>query len=114
MVARTVASRKSKGRKLQNEVVNKLREYYSAALSDGDIKPAVMGETGRDVKLSPLAKTIIPYDIECKNTERLDLWGSIKQCEENTSKDRIPLLIFKRNRSKTYAVLELDKLLELN
>jgi hypothetical protein len=71
-----------------------------------------MGESGEDIKLSPAARKLIPYSFECKNQEKLSIWSSLEQAESNAGK-HIPLLVFKRNRSKTYAVLEFDKLLEL-
>ena len=37
----------------------------------------------------------------------------INQAEDNTIKGRIPLICFKRNHSKTYAVIEFSKLLYL-
>lgn len=106
------SSCKAKGRKLQDYVAEKLFWTYREA-EQGDFKPAIMGETGEDIKMSPLAKTLCPFDIECKNQERLNLWGSIEQTESNTAEGRIPLLIFKRNRSKVYACIELDYLLEM-
>jgi hypothetical protein len=71
-----------------------------------------MGESGEDIKLSPAARKLIPYSFECKNQEKLSIWSPLEQAESNAGK-HIPLLVFKRNRSKTYAVLEFDKLLEL-
>ena len=82
-------------------------------LSKEDISPAIMGESGTDIKLSAHAKLVIPFDIECKYQERLNVWSAMSQAEINSEKDRIPLVVFRRNRSKTYAVLEFDKLLEL-
>ena len=43
---------------------------------------------------------------------KLSIWSSLEQAENNSGV-HTPLLIFKRNRTKTYAVLEFDKLLEL-
>ena len=40
------------------------------------------------------------------------LWSAIEQAENNSG-NHTPLVIFKRNRTKTYAVLEFDKLLKL-
>ena len=71
-----------------------------------------MGESGEDIKLSPAAKDLIPYSFECKNKERLDLWKSLEQAEENSA-DRAPVLVIKRNRSKVYAVLEVDNFIDL-
>jgi len=105
-------SAKNKGARFQKWVKEQLHKYWPL-LQDNDVKTAVMGETGRDIFLSPMAESEIPFDIECKNVERLNLWDSIKQAEENTGEGRIPLLIFKRNFSKAYAVLELSELLKL-
>jgi hypothetical protein len=70
-----------------------------------------MGESGVDIKLSPAAKRIIPYDIECKNTEKTSVWQWIAQAESNTSEGRQPLIVFKRNRSDAYAIIKLTDLL---
>tara|TARA_R100000234_G_scaffold4667_1_gene3556 strand:+ start:10121 stop:10369 length:249 start_codon:yes stop_codon:yes gene_type:complete len=67
---------------------------------------------GEDIVLSPLAKKFIPYSFECKNTERLNLWKSLEQCEGN-SEDRSPVLVIKKNRSKVYAVIEFNEFIEL-
>ena len=67
---------------------------------------------GEDIVLSPAARDIIPYSFECKNVERLDLWGSLAQAENN-SEDRNPVLVIKRNRSKVYAIVELDTFLDV-
>ena len=50
--------------------------------------------------------------INNKIQEKLNILSSLEQDETNSG-DHTPLLIFKRNRTKTYAVLEFDKLLEL-
>jgi len=62
-------SRKAKGRNLQNLVVNKLLDC-SQDLEPDDIKGAIMGEHGMDVKLSPAAFKVYPFKIECKNQEK--------------------------------------------
>jgi len=77
-----------------------------------DIKSQTMGMGGEDIVLSPIAKKLIPYSFECKNTERLNLWKSIEQAEDN-SEDRVPILVIKRNRSKVYAVIEFDNFLNM-
>jgi len=107
-----VKASKAKGRRLQNYVRDTLRKLFSSRLEDDDIKSQTMGMCGEDIVLSPAAKKMIPYSFECKNKERLDLWASLEQAESNCE-DRTPLLVFKRNRSKTYVALEYDKFLEL-
>jgi hypothetical protein len=71
-----------------------------------------MGVSGEDLQLSPAARKLIPFAIECKNQEKLNVWDSLKQAEENSG-DYDPVLIFKRNRSKTYAVINIEKFIEL-
>mgnify|MGYP001079717886 FL=1 len=104
-------SAKSKGRRLQNQIKELLLESFKE-LEPDDIRSAIMGETGEDIKLSPAARRQIPYSFECKNQEKLNIWESLNQAEENSG-DYPPVLIFKRNRSKTYAVLELEDFIDL-
>ena len=104
-------SAKNKGVRLQNQTVKDLYEAFSN-LRDGDIKPAVMGESGVDIILSPHAKDLIPLNIECKNQERLNIWEAMKQAEDN-AEGRIPCTVFKRNRSETYACIKWKDLLNL-
>ena len=105
------SSKKAKGRKLQDFVRDKLRGLFNN-LEEDDIKSAIMGESGEDIKLSPAARKLIPYSFECKNQERLNVWSSLEQAEENCN-DRTPVLVFKRNRSKTYVAIEIDSFLTL-
>tara|TARA_A100001201_G_scaffold128988_2_gene114241 strand:- start:253 stop:585 length:333 start_codon:yes stop_codon:yes gene_type:complete len=104
-------SRKNKGKRLQNSVRDVLLETFNT-LEPDDIRSAVMGESGEDLKLSPAARKLIPYSFECKNQEKINIWESLSQAEENAEKGK-PVLVFKRNRSKTYAVLELKDFVEL-
>ena len=104
-------SAKNKGKRLQNTVRDILLEAFDT-LEPDDIKSAVMGDSGEDIQLSPAARKIIPYSIECKNQEKLNIWSALEQAEDN-SKEFTPVLIFKRNRSKTYAVIEFKEFIEL-
>ena len=106
------ASRKAKGRRLQNKIRDLLIEHFSDELEDDDIRCAIMGESGEDLKLSPAARKLIPYSIECKNQEKLNIWDSLVQAEEN-SNGHTPVLIFKRNRSKIYAAIEFEHFIKL-
>lgn len=107
-------SAKNKGRRLQNEVRDKLRARFAKyGFEDDDFVSAVMGESGVDVKLSPTARKIFPYSPECKNQESLSIWSALKQAENNAKEGTHPVLFFKRNYSKTYAVVEIDHFLDL-
>ena len=71
-----------------------------------------MGESGEDIILSPAARDLIPFSFECKNQERLNIWESLSQAEQNCDK-YIPAVVFKRNRTKTYIALELEEFLKI-
>ena len=109
MKARSV---KAKGRRLQNMVRDLLKKAFPA-LDQDDIKSQTMGMTGEDIVLSPAARRLIPYSIECKNQEKLQIWKFLKQAEDNVHKDCDMTLIVKRNGSKPYAIIDLDHWLEL-
>ena len=104
-------SAKSKGRRLQNQIKELLLESFKE-LEPDDVRSAIMGENDKDIKLTPEARRQIPYSFECKNQEKINIWESLNQAEENSG-DYPPVLIFKRNRSKTYAVLELEDFIDL-
>ena len=104
-------SRKNKGKRLQNKVRDILLEAFQD-LEQDDIRSAIMGESGEDIKLSPAARKLIPYSIECKNQEKLNIWEALSQAEENSGVST-PVLIFKRNRSKIYAVLPIEEFINL-
>ena len=113
-----IKSAKAKGRNLQNLVRDKLRSifvgkvFWNQVIEEDDIKSQTMGMGGEDIVLSPSAKKVIPYSFECKNTERLNLWKSLEQCESNCE-DREPVLVIKRNRSDVYAVIKFENFLKL-
>ena len=106
------SSGKAKGRRLQNKIRDLLLEHFSDKLEPDDVKVAIMGESGEDIKLSPAARKLIPYSFECKNQEKLSIWEALNQAAENSG-DYPTVLIFKRNRSKTYVTIELEEFIKL-
>lgn len=103
---------KNKGKKLQGEVRDKILENYPN-LKEDDVKTAIMGEQGVDIHLSPFAAELFPFSVECKNQEKINIWKSIEQSETNCKNNTNSLLIFRRNRSKTYVCLDLDVFLNI-
>lgn len=109
-MAKTPSSRKSKGRKLQQFIVKELREIFSLDSDEddcysGDIQAILMGGGGTDIKLSPRAKHLIDYDIECKNQQKWKIPEWWKQTIQNTEKGRKPLLVIKRNHQEPLVVM---------
>ena len=111
MVANTPRSRKSKGAKFQGEIRKKLLETFPI-LEEDDIKTAVMGESGEDIKLSPAARRLIPFSIETKAQEKVSLRAWWDQTKANAGK-HIPLLITKQSRKEPLVILSLEDFLKL-
>mgnify|MGYP003983050737 FL=1 len=100
-------SKKAKGRNLQNLVVNKLLDF-SEDLEPDDIKGAIMGENGMDVKLSPAAFKVYPFKIHCKNQEKFKgIYSIYSQAEGHEGKGE-PLIILKMNRQKPLVIMDFD------
>ena len=110
-------SSKAKGRRLQNFVRDTLRYIFIEKwtklpkLEEDDIKSQTMGMCGEDIVLSPAAKKLIPYSFECKNVEKLNIWSALEQAETNCD-GRTPIVVFKRNRSKTFVAIEFSEWLK--
>jgi hypothetical protein len=106
------SSCKAKGRLLQNKVRDLLLSIFPT-LEPDDVRSVAMGQQGEDVQLSPAARKLFSYSIECKNTEKINVWEAFKQASTNSPTGTTPLLIFKRNKSKIMACLEFDVFLQL-
>ncbi len=100
------SSAKAKGRKLQVYIVNKILEYFPF-LSPLDVVSVPGSVSGDDIRLSGEAVKTVPFSIEAKNTERLNIWAALKQ-SENENRTLTPLLVFKRNRSEVYCALKFE------
>jgi len=108
----TPHSAKAKGRRLQQKIRDVLLEYVGNTynLNDDDIRSTAMGQHGEDIQLSSKARKVLPFNFEIKNQEKLNIWSALTQAElESTHRDTIPVVVFKRNHSKTYLTIEFDK-----
>lgn len=120
-------SAKAKGRRLQQWVRDKLLALCPALTPD-DIRSTSMGAAGEDIQMSPAARWEYPFSIECKNVEKLNIYDALEQAHKNTPKRMTfdkrsmpvgvvnswtPVVVFKRNNSKTYIALEFEEFLRL-
>ena len=106
-------SAKAKGRMLQQAVAAAIRETFPG-LTEDDVRSTSMGANGADVQLSTRARNAFPYSIECKAVEKLNMWSAWDQCKGNTAGEDTPLLVCRKNRSETLAILPLTKLMQLS
>ena len=58
-------SAKAKGRKLQQVVRDGVLKRFPS-LEPDDVRSTSMGAGGEDVQLSPVARRLFPYQVECK------------------------------------------------
>lgn len=103
---------KAKGRRLQNQVRDVIRERFPDLHPD-DVTPAIMGTSGEDIVLSPAARKVFPFSIECKNQESVSIWAWWKQTVKNLKEGTKPMLFFTRNHHETLVVLRMDDFFDL-
>ena len=104
-------SAKAKGRRLQqwfrDLLVNKL------GIHQEDIESRSMGAGGEDLIMARSARQKFPYSIECKNQEKINIWESYKQANEN-SKNYEPVVVLKRNKHKPLVLVDAEYFVELH
>ncbi len=97
-------NRKTKGAVYEREIARKLREYgynarrgqqYSGANGDAD----VVGLEG--------------VHLECKRTERTDLYGWLAQAERDAREGELPVVVHRKNNSKSLAIMDFDVFIKL-
>ena len=110
----SVASRKAKARRLQQEVAEYISELLDIPIEkDGDVESRPMGQSGVDVILRGDAIKKFPYSIECKWQETWSLPSWIKQAMENKKDNTDWLLFCKKNHQKSVVVMDTRVFFEL-
>lgn len=106
----SVSSRKSKGRGLQQTVAKEFSERTGIpwGYDNQEIQPRQMGGAGTDIILTGKARELIPFDVECKNTESFSFKSVIEQAVSNTEEGRTWLIVHKRNGMKPVAILDME------
>lgn len=105
----TPQSAKAKGRRLQQFVRDAILARFPSLQPD-DVRSTSMGASGEDILLSPAARAVVPFSIEVKNQQRMNIWAALEQA---ASGDHPPMVVFSRNRSEVYAALRFEDLLGL-
>lgn len=70
-----------------------------------------MGQQGEDVQLSTAARILVPYQIECKNKATSQIHTYYEQAVTHGSHE--PLVIVKKDRDVTLAIVSLEHFLSL-
>jgi hypothetical protein len=108
------ASRKAKGRRLQNWVAKKVSELLNIPCGrDEDIQGREMGQAGTDIKLYGKAAKLFPFSVECKSQETWAVPAWVRQAKENENEGTNWLLICKKNREKPIVVMDAEVFFKL-
>lgn len=107
----TTQSAKAKGRRLQQSVRDSVLSTFPS-LEPDDVRSTSMGAGGEDVQLSPAARKLFPYSVECKNLAKIAVFNYYEQSQTNAG-DYEPLVVIKQNRSKPLAVVDFEHFMEL-
>ena len=104
-------SAKAKGRRLQQWFRDLLIEKLN--IHPEDIESRAMGAGGEDLIMARAAREKFPYSVECKNQEKINLWESYNQAQQN-SKNHEPVVILKRNNSKPLILIDAEYFVKLH
>lgn len=106
----TPAAAKQKGRHLQQKVRDEILKSFPALEAD-DVRSTSMGATGEDVTLSPAARKLVPFQIECKNKARSQIHTYYEQAKTHGPHE--PMVVVKQDRKETLAIVKLEVFLNM-
>lgn len=104
------SSAKNKGRILQKWVRDKLIEMLD--VHPEDIESRSMGAGGEDLIMARAARLKFPHSIECKNTEKINIWEAYEQASANCGKYE-PIVVMKKNGKKPLVVVDAEYYIKL-
>jgi hypothetical protein len=103
-------SAKAKGRILQKWVRDAILTAFTK-LEPDDVKSTSMGASGEDVQLSPAARKLVPYQIECKNKATSQIHTYYEQAKTHGKYE--PLVIVKMDYKEPLAIVNAEHFFNL-
>ena len=101
---------KAKGRNFQQMIRDILLKTFPN-LEPDDVRSTAMGQSGEDIQLSPAARKLIPYNIECKAKAKSQVHTYYNQAKGHGQHE--PVVIVKMDRDIPLAVISLDHFINL-
>ena len=105
-------SAKAKGRRHQPWVRDKILALFPK-LEPDDVRSTGMGQGGEDVQLSPAARKLFPYSVECKALNKISAYKFMEQAEANCPPKAEPIAIIKADRQKPLALMDAEHFFKL-
>jgi Holliday junction resolvase len=102
-------SAKAKGKGYEREIAKLINKKFGGDARRTPCSGALPDWPG---DITKLPKEMAQFCIECKKQETLRVWQWLEQAEREAGR-KTPVLVFSRNRSKSYAVIEFNDFLEL-
>ena len=109
----TPQSAKAKGRKFQQKVRDKIITAFR--LNAEDVRSTSMGAGGEDIQLSPYARQLFPYSVECKKNKSFAIYKQYEQAQANcpsvpspTGETVEPILFIEGDHKKPLVVLDMN------
>lgn len=106
------SSAKAKGRRHQQWVRDQILALFPS-LEPDDVRSTSMGAGGEDVQLSPAARKLFPYSVECKALNKISVYKFMEQAEANCPAKAEPIAIIKGDRQRPLAVIDADHFFQL-
>ena len=101
------SSCKAKGRKLQQYIAEQISNILDIPWGKDElIRSREMAQSGVDVVLLGRAREKFPWSVECKNTEKLNLWDAIRQARDNQQDGTDWMLCVKKNHESPVVVID--------
>lgn len=98
-------SAKAKGAILQKWVRDKILSRFPELEKD-DVHSTSAGVNGEDVKLSPAARKLFPFQIECKNLSKIAVYQYYLQAITHGKHE--PVVFIKQNNSRPLAIVDAE------
>lgn len=108
----TPSSAKAKGRKFQQWVRDLILNTFKDRLQTDDCKSTSMGAGGEDIQLSPHARKVFPFSIECKHRSSFSFYKIYDQAKANSKKSE-PLVFVKANRRDALIMMDAKKFMQI-
>lgn len=106
------SSAKAKGRKFQQEVRDAILHQFPS-LEQDDVRSTSMGAGGEDIQLSPAARRLFPFAVECKHRASYAFYKDYDQACTHADKGQEPILVARANHRRPVVVVDLNYFLSV-
>lgn len=105
------ASAKAKGRLFQQYVRDLILKQFPTLERD-DVRSTSMGAGGEDLQLSPAARKLFPFSVECKSKASYAFYKDYDQAVANCPEGAEPLLVCRANKRKAVVICDVEWFIE--